>query len=80
MESGLKANPKAPKTLHEATTFYRNSNRCLEQLIGLLWPNGVVWPDCAGEAVTFMPTAIAVGTGAPRTDPGVRLSRTGLLS
>ncbi len=46
-----------PKTLQEAIIFYANPARCLELLIELRWPDGVVCPYCAGKAVTFMPTA-----------------------
>jgi len=47
-------NPASPKTLQEAILFYANPARCLELLIELRWPEGVVCPYCQVKDVTFM--------------------------
>ena len=43
-----------PQTLVEAINHFSNSDRALQYMITLRWPNGVTCPTCGGEHVTFL--------------------------
>lgn len=43
-----------PKTLQEAILYYADPDKCLELLIELRWPDGVVCPYCQSKSVKYM--------------------------
>jgi transposase-like protein len=44
------------KTLQQAITHFGNLDNCLNFIVGLRWPDGVVCPNCGSTKVSFIPT------------------------
>lgn len=45
-----------PNTLVEAVRYFADPDRCLNLLVSLRWPNGVVCPTCGGKEISFLST------------------------
>ena len=45
-----------PRTLIDAIRYFSDPDVCLNFMVGLRWPNGVVCPTCGREDVRFIPT------------------------
>jgi transposase-like protein len=48
---------KAPKTFLEAVRYFSDADTCLQFLVALRWPNGVVCPHCGAKGATFLENA-----------------------
>lgn len=48
---------KPPKTFLEAVRYFDNPQTCLDFLVGIRWPRGVVCPTCGSKKVTFLANA-----------------------
>ena len=46
----------APATLIEAITYFADPDRCLDFIVALRWPNGVVCPTCGSPETSFLST------------------------
>lgn len=46
----------AAKTLHQAIRYFTNPDNCLEFIVGIRWPNGVLCPSCGSREVRFLST------------------------
>ncbi len=47
---------KWPTSLLEAVRFFSDRDRCLNFLVAMRWPNGVVCPTCRSKEVSFLST------------------------
>ena len=45
---------KQPETLIEAIRYFSDPDVCLDFMVGLRWPNGVICPTCNSKDVRFM--------------------------
>lgn len=45
-----------PKTLIEAIQYFSDPDRCLNFMVSLRWPNGVICPTCGSGDMKFIPT------------------------
>jgi transposase-like protein len=43
-----------PKTLQQAIVYFSNPDNCIEFMVKLRWPNGVVCPTCGRKDVVFL--------------------------
>jgi hypothetical protein len=49
-------NENWPNTLVEAVRYFSDPDRCLNLLVSLRWPHGVVCPTCGGKEISFLST------------------------
>lgn len=50
-------NTKLPTTLIEAVRYFSDPDTCLEFVVSLRWPDGVICPQCGSKEVTFLKNA-----------------------
>jgi len=46
-----------PKTLVEAVRYFKDPDVCLQFMVALRWPDGVICPRCGSKEVTFLAKA-----------------------
>src|SRR5712692_6167417 len=51
------SNENFPTTLIEAIRYFSDPDTCLNFMVSLRWPDGVVCPRCGSRAVTFLANA-----------------------
>jgi transposase-like protein len=47
---------ESPKTLTEAICYFSNEDTCLQFVVSLRWPDGVLCPRCGSREVSFLKT------------------------
>jgi transposase-like protein len=47
---------ESPKTLTEAVRYFSDEDTCLQFMVSLRWPEGVVCPRCGSKEVSFLST------------------------
>src|SRR5271169_6506707 len=47
---------RTPQTLQDAIRYFSDPDTCLDFMVSMRWPDGVVCPTCGSKEVTFLAT------------------------